>query len=148
MHQTPQRQQHQEAGNMFSKIARVLLPLAVVGALLSMSVATAREARVELNASVQGSASYAEVHGKAVYKERGSERQVEVEVEDANRLAGQRLVVRVGGQRIGTITVNALGAGEISRNSDLGQAVPTVKPGTKVTLKTGAGVLVASGTFR
>jgi hypothetical protein len=44
--------------------------------------------------------------------------------------------------------VNALGAGEISRNSDLGQAVPNVTAGTKVTVKTSAGVLVASGTIR
>jgi hypothetical protein len=86
---------------LFKKVASIMLPLAIVGALLSASVASAKEARAEMTATLQGSAAHAGVHGKAVYKTRGTEREIQVEIEDANRLAGQRLVVRVGGQRLG-----------------------------------------------
>jgi hypothetical protein len=80
----------------------------------------------------------------------GGEREFEAEVEDARRLAGKTLRVYVNGAAIGTMQVSRLGAAELRRNSDEGDAVPAIAAGSTVEVKqrpADGGKLVVSGRF-
>ena len=87
--------------------------------------------------------------GAATFKAKPGEREleVEVEVEHIRRLAGKRVAFFVGGKKLGTAKVGALGAAHIDRNSERGQFVPSVSAGTGVRIRTAAGVLIVKGSF-
>jgi predicted PilT family ATPase len=85
--------------------------------------------------------------GSAKFKAKPGERELQVEVEHIRRLAGRRVVVVVGGAKLGTAKVSALGAARLSRNSELGQRVPQVSAGTVVKVRTGGGTTVVKGSF-
>ena len=85
--------------------------------------------------------------GSAKFKAKPGERELQVEVEHIRRLAGRRVVVVVGGAKLGTTKVSALGAARLSRNSELGQRVPQVSAGTVVRVRTAAGATVVKGSF-
>lgn len=93
------------------------------------------------------SVDFTNAKGKAVYKVDGSEREFQVEVENIRRLAGKPVYVFVNGVQVGKATVNALGEARLERNTDLGQAVPNIQPGTQVQVKTDVGKVIASGKF-
>ena len=82
--------------------------------------------------------------GSATFKAKPGERQLEVEVEHLRRLAGKRVAFFVGGTKLGTARIGALGAGQIERRNS---AVPAVRAGTAVNVKTAAGVLIVKGSF-
>ena len=91
--------------------------------------------------------AFAAAKGSAKFKAKPGERELQVEVEHIRRLAGRRVVVVVGGAKLGTAKVSALGAARLSRNSELGQRVPQVSAGTVVRVRTGAGATVVKGSF-
>lgn len=93
------------------------------------------------------SAGFANAKGKAVYKVNGSEREFQVEVENVKKLAGKSVKIFVNGTQVGSAMVNSLGTARLNRNTDLGQAVPSIKAGDVVQIKTGGGTLVVSGKF-
>jgi hypothetical protein len=97
--------------------------------------------------ALTASAQFPNAKGKAVYKVDGSEREFQVEVENVKKLAGTRLGLFVNGTKIGGMLVNSLGEARFNRNTDLGQAVPLIKAGTTVQVRTAGGVLIASGKF-
>jgi len=101
----------------------------------------------ELRATLHGSAAFPGADGKARFRDRGGEQELEVEVEDANRLAGTRLRVFVGGRQVGTLRINRFGNGSLNLNSDRGDNVPAVTAGTTVRVRTAGGTLVVSGSF-
>jgi hypothetical protein len=74
-------------------------------------------------------------------------RKLEVEVEDINLPAGTVLDVFVDGPRIGSLTLNSFREGELELETEEGQIVPIVNPGTIVSVKTLAGATVVSGAF-
>jgi hypothetical protein len=119
--------------------------LALVG-LLMFSV-TAEAKGVETFATLRGSSAHPGVSGKAKYKVDGTRREFEVEIEDANRLAGKTLTVTVNGKAVGTMRVNTFGSAALERSTQLGQAVPQIARGSMVRVTTATGVLVASGSF-
>jgi hypothetical protein len=85
--------------------------------------------------------------GSAQFKAKAGERELQVEVEHIRRLAGSRVVIVVGGAKLGTAKVSALGAAEINRNSERGQSVPQVAAGTAVKVRTAGGATIVSGSF-
>jgi hypothetical protein len=85
--------------------------------------------------------------GSAKFRARPGERELQIEVEHIRRLAGRRVVFFVGGRRLGTARVNAFGAARIERNTERGQRVPAVRAGTRVRVRTLAGVLIVFGSF-
>ena len=95
---------------------------------------------------LKGSAQYPNVKGTAKYKADGGEREFQVELENAKALMGKTLDVYANGMRVGSFKVSALGTGRLSRNTDLGQAVPQISAGSGVQIKWGS-VLVAQGSF-
>ena len=82
--------------------------------------------------------------GSATFKAKPGERQLEAEVEHVRRLAGRSVTFYVGGQRLGNAKVGALGAARLERRNG---AVPAVRAGTVVSVKTAGGVLIVKGSF-
>ena len=82
--------------------------------------------------------------GSATFKAKAGERELESEVEHVRRLAGRTVTFYVGGKRLGSAKVGALGAAHIERRNG---AVPAVNAGTVVSVKTPGGVLIARGSF-
>ncbi|HEX5166111.1 MAG TPA: hypothetical protein VFV93_11995 [Thermomicrobiales bacterium] len=119
--------------------------LALIGLLVFSVSADAKGA--ETIVRLKGSSSYPGVSGKAKYKVDGTQREFEVEIEDANRLIGKTLTVSVNGKTVGTMRVNSFGSAALERNTRLRQTVPTITSGATVRITTSTGVLVASGRF-
>jgi hypothetical protein len=82
--------------------------------------------------------------GSATFKAKAGERELEAQVEHVRRLAGRTVTFYVGGKRLGSAKVGALGAAHIERRNG---AVPAVNAGTVVSVKTAGGVLIARGAF-
>ena len=92
--------------------------------------------------SLDPSSDFPNAEGKAKFRDRGDERQLEIEVEDIE--PGTVVDYFVDGTQVGTETANGLGNAELRINSDEGDAVPT-SPGM-IEAKTG-GTLIVSGSF-
>jgi hypothetical protein len=85
--------------------------------------------------------------GSVQYQGQPGQREFQIEIDHARTLYGHPLLVQINGQTIGTMRVSAMGIAQLSRNSELGQHVPLVTHAATVTVKTGAGTLIASATF-
>jgi hypothetical protein len=85
--------------------------------------------------------------GHAKFKATAEERELQVEIEHIRRLAGKRVAFFVADKKLGIRKVNAFGAARIERSSERGQAVPSVRTGTRVVVRTLSGVKVVSGSF-
>jgi hypothetical protein len=82
--------------------------------------------------------------GSATFKAKDGERELEAHVEHLRRLAGRTVTFYVGGKRLGSAKIGALGAAHIERRNS---AVPAVSAGTVVSVRTAGGVLIARGSF-
>lgn len=101
----------------------------------------------ETKITLAGSANYPAAKGTAKYKVDGSEREFQVELENAKSLAGKTVNVYAKGVKVGSFKVSSLGAGSLNLNTDNGQSVPFISTGSMVQIKTTAGALIASGKF-
>ena len=104
----------------------------------------------EMLIALAPSTSFPAAKGKARYRDRSGQRDLQIEVENILSLAGRTVSVCVNNAQIGTATVSALGAARLSRETQLGQAVPVVVKGTLVKVTTAAnctGTTIVSGTF-
>jgi hypothetical protein len=97
--------------------------------------------------SLKGSVSFPNATGQAVSKVNGSERELEVDVQHIRSLAGKRVNVNVNGHLFATPRVNSLGHFTVNHNTGAGQAVPSIKAGSTVRVRTLGGTLIAGGTF-
>jgi predicted PilT family ATPase len=97
--------------------------------------------------ALHGSVSFPNASGKAVSKVNGIERELQIEVEDINALAGKHVNVFVNGNKLASPLVNSFGVVRVNRNTDKGQFVPTIHTGSTVVVRTLGGTLIASGTF-
>ena len=127
---------------------RITALLAATALVLAISVPTVLASgggakRITLKAS----ASFPAAKGAAKFRAKSGQRELEAEVEHVRRLAGKRVTFFVGGRKLGTAKVGALGAAHIARSTERGQAVPSVSAGTTVKVKTAAGRLIVSGSF-
>jgi len=132
------------------RMVRVIAMLALAAmafAAFTGSASAAQRPGVERQAALHGSAMFPNADGKARFRDRGGEQELEVEVEDAHALAGTTVRVFVSGTRVGNIRLNRFGNGQLNLNSDQGEAVPAVKAGTTVRVRTAGGALVVSGSF-
>ena len=82
--------------------------------------------------------------GSATFKTKAGERELEAEVEHLRRLAGKTVTFYVAGKKLGSARVGALGTAQITRRNS---AVPTVRAGTVVSVKTVGGALIVRGSF-
>ncbi|HEX8503204.1 MAG TPA: DUF4214 domain-containing protein [Pyrinomonadaceae bacterium] len=102
-----------------------------------------------INAGLAGAAIGGQTPtGKAVFRERPvNDRKLQVEVQDVNLPAGTVLSVVVGGQQVGTLTIDSLRAGRLELETGRGQSVPAVTNGTAVAVRNQAGANIVSGVF-
>ena len=89
----------------------------------------------------------AQVTGSSQYQAQPGQRELQVEIEHLRSLAGQSLLVQVNGAPVGSMRVSGKGIAQLTRNSERGQATPIVAHGSIVTVKTRAGIVLASGRF-
>lgn len=99
--------------------------------------------RLEIRLSAPAGSIFANAKGKAKFRDRGGEQQLEIEVE--NIPAGTVIDFAVGGAAIGSATADALGNASLRLNSDEGDTVPAVA-GQSVDATSG-GSPVVSGSF-
>ena len=125
----------------------VLLALALAAMAAVAGPASAAAPGTRLQAALHGSSAFPNANGKADFRQRGDERELQVEVEDAKPLAGTSLKVFVDGRLAGMMRINRLGNGNLNRNTENGQSVPAVHVGSKVRVRTAGGTLVVSGAF-
>jgi hypothetical protein len=125
------------------QVFAALLVLSLTATSLSLQ-ASARDDRLEIQLSP--SKTFSSAHGKAQFKDRGSEREFELEVE-VRSLSGQKLRALVDGVLVGQPSVNAVGHADLNLNSDRRENVPVIKSGSRVEVRTNANALVVSGQF-
>jgi hypothetical protein len=141
---------------MKMKIALVVAAVAVLvapAAALATGSAPASRAHatraqdVNWQIPLVGSHAYPSATGSSQYQSQPGQSEFQAEVEHVRSLAGRQLLVKVNGVTVGKMRVSMLGQADLTLNSELGQSVPTINVGSKVTVTTGTGTLVASGSY-
>jgi len=101
-----------------------------------------------LQTAVHAGASFPKATGTAQYQSQPGQSDFQVELTHLKVLAGHTVLIQANGAKVGSAKVSARGIAQLTRNTELGQAVPQIAPGSTVTVVTGAAsTLVASGTF-
>ncbi len=121
---------------------RVLLALGTAAVLLVPLAAPAQGAEIHLETRLHPTVSFAYARGHAGYEAEEGHRELEATVAGVRALHGRRVVVRVHGTRVGSMTVNRHGRAHLERHTSVRAAA-----GDVVALRTRSGRLVASGTF-
>jgi hypothetical protein len=96
---------------------------------------------------MNGGTSYRNANGSAQYQSQPGQRELQVEVQHIRSLRGKTVVFSAAGMTLGTARVSALGKADITRNTELGQKVPSITRGSRVTVRTTGGKLIISGRF-
>jgi hypothetical protein len=96
---------------------------------------------------LKGGGAYRAANGSAQYQAQPGQRELQIELQRARPLAGRTVTFWVGGSYFGSARVSRFGQADIDRNTERGQAVPTLAQGTYVAVKTASGKLIVSGTF-
>jgi hypothetical protein len=127
--------------------------LACVATLFALAAFTAATAFASSETITNAALSGAVINGvtptgSAEFRHRDDgTRKLEVEVEHVNLPAGTVLTAFVGGQSVGTITLDSLHAGQIELETERGQAVPQVGTGTPVAVRDASGANLVAGAF-
>jgi hypothetical protein len=96
---------------------------------------------------LKGSAAYRTANGSAQYQSQPGQRELQVEVQRVRSLAGRRVVFSAAGMSLGSAKISSRGQADVTRNTELGQNVPSIIRGTRVTVRTTSGKLIVSGRF-
>jgi hypothetical protein len=97
--------------------------------------------------TLKGSGAYRTANGSAQYQSQPGQRDLQVEVQHVRSLAGKNVIFSAAGTRLGSAKVSARGQADISRNTEVGQRVPSIAHGSRVTVRTAGGTLIVSGRF-
>ena len=85
--------------------------------------------------------------GSAQYQAQPGQREFQIELHRLASLRGSSLLVRINGGAVGSMKVATNGIAQLTQNSELGQKVPPITHGSTVTVKTTAGLVIATGHF-
>jgi hypothetical protein len=125
---------------------RIFIPLTIVALAALALAAPAVQAKGGKDGTIialKASSAFPGAKGKAKFQTEG-QRELEIEVEHVRRLAGKRVNFFVNAKRVGSARISGLGAAQIERR---GASFPAVKAGTRISVKTAGGRLIASGRF-
>jgi hypothetical protein len=133
-------------------VAAMIVLIAPVSALAATHASSApashaRAADVNWQISLVGSRAYPLATGTSQYQSQPGQSEFQVEVEHIRSLAGKTIKVKVNGATVGSMKVSKQGIADLTLNSELGQNVPNIVSGSNVTVTTGGGTLIASGSF-
>ncbi len=109
--------------------------------------ASAAASVVDWQIPMKGSAAYRTANGSAQYQSQPGQRELQVEVQRIRSLAGKTVVFQAAGMTLGSAKVSALGRADVTVNTELGQNVPSIAPGSRVTVRTTGGKLIVFGRF-
>lgn len=142
---------------MKSKLVATVVGAVMVLAPVSALAATQQSAKASRQAVASATVNrqipltagraYAGATGSAQYQAQPGQREFQVEVERLVSLRGTSVLVRVNGASVGSMKVSSRGIAQLTRNTERGQRVPLIAPGSTVTVKTTTGVLISSGRF-
>jgi hypothetical protein len=144
---------------MKSKLATSVITLALLVALAvafatpsaanaRSSAATAQRAQtVNLQIPLRGRLAFPHAVGSSQYQTQPGQSEFQAEVEHLRSLAGKPLLVKVNGTTVGKMKVSRNGRSDLTLNSELGQTVPTIAPGSMIKVTTIAGTVVVSGSY-
>ena len=125
----------------------ILVPLVALTTALvvapALAAAPAQAQAAELHAIIHASGAHPSARGDASYEVDHGVRELEVHLRGVPELAGHRLVVRVHGARMGTVTVSAAGTAHLDRHRGVGACAA----GDRVRVRTAGGTLVGGGTL-
>jgi hypothetical protein len=121
--------------------------IACVAMVVVAAPAASAKGGVTRTIALKGSISFPGATGKATSKVKGSERELEIDLQHIRALAGKHVNVNVNGSRLASPLVSSLGHFSVNRNTGAGQHVPAIKAGSTVRVRTLGGTLIASGTF-
>jgi hypothetical protein len=102
---------------------------------------------IDLDARLSHSASFTHAVGFSEYERIGSQRDVEITVNNIPGLAGKRLKVYVNRQWVGTMLVRQAGYAHREWDTEHGKLVPFASAGDPVRVRTPSGRLVVSGFY-
>jgi hypothetical protein len=122
---------------------RMFIPLAIVALAALALAAPAVQAKGGTIIALEASGAFPGAKGKAKFQVEG-QRELEIEVEHVRRLAGKRVNFFVNSRKVGSKRVSSLGAAQLNRR---GSTFPAIKSGTRISVKTAGGRLIASGRF-
>jgi hypothetical protein len=122
---------------------RMFIPLAIVALAALALAAPAVQAKGGTIIALKASSAFPGAKGKAKFQVEG-QRELEIEVEHVRRLAGKRVNFFVNAKKVGSKQVSTLGAAQINRRNS---SFPAIKSGTRISVKTAGGTLIASGRF-
>jgi hypothetical protein len=122
---------------------RMFIPLTIVALAALALAAPAVQAKGGTIIALKPSSAFPGAKGKAKFQVEG-QRELEIEVEHVRRLAGKRVNFFVNARKVGSKRVSALGAAQLDRR---GATFPAIKSGTRISVKTAGGTLIASGRF-
>jgi hypothetical protein len=94
-----------------------------------------------------GSPDFSSAKGKAKFTAKDGQRELEIEVENLTRIAGQSVNFFLGGALVGSAAVSGLGQADLELNTRLGHIVALSVAGQAVAVRTADGTLIASGSF-
>jgi hypothetical protein len=133
-----------------SSVRAALACVALFAALAAFTAATAFASSETITSATLSGAAIGGVTptGSAEFRQRDDgTRKLEVEVEHVNLPAGTVLSAFVGGQSVGTLTLDSLHAGRVELETERGQAVPQVNSGAPVAVRNASGANVVTGAF-
>jgi hypothetical protein len=145
----PQGHPKNSSLSSLKRAALAFVALLATLAALAAAPALANDDEVVINAGLSGAAVNGQTpSGTGVFRQRpGNDLKLEVEVQDVNLAAGTVLNVVVGGQQVGTLTIDTLRAGRLELETERGQTVPAVTNGTTVAVRSQAGANLLTGAF-
>ncbi len=134
-----------------TKLMTKILGLFVLMTVMAGSITFAGGATTRFRARLGAAPSAGDISGQADFKQSGSRRQFSVQVEGLT--PGDAYDVMVGGQAVGTLTINALGVGDLNYDDNFEPGVDdpaTQFPANFPTIHAGTLVQVGelSGTFQ
>lgn len=123
---------------------------AIAAAALALPASALAEETVNWQIGLKHGSAYPTATGAAQYQAQPGQREFQVEVEHILALKGKSVSVCVNGAQVGMAKVSLLGKADLTRNTEIGQAVPAIVHGSSVSVTTAPGCtgqLVASGQF-
>jgi hypothetical protein len=134
---------------MSSHILRTKIAVAgvAVAAAAAPAAALAASSTVDWQIPMHGSAAYSKANGSAQYQSQPGQRDLQLEVQHVRSLAGKTVVFSAAGMTLGSAKISLNGQADITRNTELGQKVPSIYRSSSVVVRTTDGKLVTSGRF-
>ena len=126
---------------------KLALTTPILAAAMLLAVAVPAFAAVNWQITLKHTAAFPRATGQAQYQSQPGQRELQIEAEHLGTLAGRRVVFYAKGSKLGSAVVTSRGIAQIDRNTELGQRVPKIVHGSRVSVRTAVGAVILRGTF-